>query len=99
MVLLHTAMRFNGLAGVATLLTAVVVASGIVGRYLYTALPRTLQPDATPDTATTHAADSLAARRQALASWHAVHVPLTWALFAAASLHAAAALYFATLQR
>lgn len=40
MVLLHTAWRFNGLAGVVALLTAVVVLSGFVGRYVYTAIPR-----------------------------------------------------------
>ena len=40
MVLLHTAMRFNGLAGLTMLLTVVVVASGLVGRYLYTRVPR-----------------------------------------------------------
>ena len=34
MVLLHTSMRFSGLAGVAMLLTVVVVASGLVGRYI-----------------------------------------------------------------
>jgi hypothetical protein len=42
MVLLHTAWRFNGLAGVMTLLTAVVVLSGFVGRYVYTAIPRSV---------------------------------------------------------
>jgi hypothetical protein len=42
MVLLHTAWRFNGLAGVLSLLTAVVVLSGFVGRYVYTAIPRTV---------------------------------------------------------
>ncbi|NTU84652.1 MAG: hypothetical protein HGA45_35690, partial [Chloroflexales bacterium] len=42
MVLLHTAWQFQGLAGVVTLLTAVVVLSGFVGRYIYTAIPRTL---------------------------------------------------------
>jgi hypothetical protein len=41
MVFLHTAFRFNGLAGIAMLMTAVVVASGVVGRYIYTAIPRT----------------------------------------------------------
>ena len=40
LVLLHTSWKFNGLAGVVTLLTLVVVASGFVGRYLYTAVPR-----------------------------------------------------------
>jgi hypothetical protein len=42
LVLLHGAGKLNGLAGVLTLLTVVLVASGIVGRYLYTAVPRTL---------------------------------------------------------
>ena len=47
MVLLHTAMSFSGLAGLTMLLTLVVVASGVVGRYLYTRVPRTVQgPDA-----------------------------------------------------
>ena len=40
LVLLHTAFRFRGLAGVLTLLMAVVVGSGVAGRYWYTtALP------------------------------------------------------------
>jgi hypothetical protein len=43
MVLLHTSMRFQGLAGVAMLLTGVVVVSGVVGRYIYTSVPRTLE--------------------------------------------------------
>lgn len=41
MVFLHTGWRFAGLAGVTMLLTAVVVASGFIGRYIYTAVPRT----------------------------------------------------------
>jgi hypothetical protein len=41
MVLLHTAWRFQGLAGLVALMTAVVVLSGFVGRYIYTAVPRT----------------------------------------------------------
>lgn len=36
LVLLHTAFRFRGLAGVLSLLTLVVVASGVAGRYWYT---------------------------------------------------------------
>ena len=40
LVLLHTSWKFNGLAGVLMLLTAVTVLSGFVGRYIYTALPR-----------------------------------------------------------
>lgn len=41
MVLLHTSWRFNGLAGVVLLLTIIIVLSGVVGRYIYTAVPRT----------------------------------------------------------
>jgi len=42
LVLLHSAGKFNGLAGVLTLLTLVIVLSGLVGRYVYTAVPRNL---------------------------------------------------------
>ena len=41
MVLLHTSWKFNGLAGITLLLTIIVVASGFIGRYIYTAVPRT----------------------------------------------------------
>lgn len=87
MVLLHTAMKFEGLAGLTMLLTVVVVASGVVGRYLYTAVPRTAGDD------------GVGTKRRVLATWHTVHLPLTWALFAAAFVHVVAALYYATLQR
>jgi hypothetical protein len=42
LVLLHTAWRFQGLAGIVTLLTVIVVSSGFIGRYIYTAVPRTV---------------------------------------------------------
>lgn len=42
LVLLHTSWQFNGLAGALTLLTVIIVFSGLVGRYIYTAVPRTL---------------------------------------------------------
>lgn len=42
MVLMHTGLAFRGLAGVTFVLTAIVAGSGFVGRYLYTALPRSL---------------------------------------------------------
>jgi hypothetical protein len=41
MVLLHTGFRFAGLAGIAFWMTVVVVCSGFVGRYIYTAIPHT----------------------------------------------------------
>jgi hypothetical protein len=41
LVLLHSSWKFNGLAGVVMLLTGVIVVSGFIGRYIYTAVPRT----------------------------------------------------------
>jgi len=42
MVFLHTSFKFQGLAGVTLLLTLTVVLSGFFGRYIYTAVPRTV---------------------------------------------------------
>lgn len=41
LVLLHSSWKFHGLAGVITLMTMLVAASGFVGRYIYTSIPRT----------------------------------------------------------
>jgi hypothetical protein len=41
LVVLHAAWSFNGLAGWLTFMTVTVVASGFIGRYIYTAVPRT----------------------------------------------------------
>lgn len=43
LVLLHSSWKFNGLAGVVTLLMSIVVFSGFVGRYIYTAVPRSAE--------------------------------------------------------
>lgn len=184
LVLLHTAWRFQGLAGLVALMTAIVVLSGFVGRYIYTAVPRTAegielaaadlgaeieaaQADLEqllarrPEVARLYgrrlaemdgvsqdglllvlgrtflewgyrlewarerrrlkgevraqAAEvekllrrrrnlqrqiaSLATARRTLAAWHAVHIPLGMVLFAAAFVHAGAAIYYATLLR
>jgi len=101
MVLLHTAMRFNGLAGLAMLLTVIVVVSGLVGRYIYTRVPRAVEglAAAAGGAGLDERRSRLLKRRKALATWHTFHVPLTWALFAAAFIHVVAALYYATLQR
>jgi hypothetical protein len=41
MVLLHSSWKFHGIAGMVMLLTIIIVASGFVGRYIYTSVPRT----------------------------------------------------------
>jgi hypothetical protein len=191
LVLLHTSWKFNGLAGVTLLFTLVIVISGFIGRYIYTAVPRTadgkeleagelereidfaerelarwlagqppligelaqrqlqIQPQWQAETGTGEAlvlgrpwhrlADrrqwrefrrqalrlnpgargslkqieqllarrrqlerqraSLAAARRLLALWHTVHIPIGMALFTAALIHIAAAIYYATLFR
>ena len=43
MVLLHPAMAFQGLAGALSVLTLIVVMSGLTGRYIYSAIPRTIE--------------------------------------------------------
>lgn len=42
LVLMHTAFEFRGLAGLTFWLTTLVVGSGFLGRYLYTAIPRSV---------------------------------------------------------
>jgi len=41
LVLLHSSWKFSGLAGIVMLLTVIIVISGFIGRYIYTAVPRT----------------------------------------------------------
>ena len=45
LVLIHAQWSFRGLAGMTMVLTLVIVASGIVGRYVYAALPAQPAPD------------------------------------------------------
>lgn len=175
LVFLHAAWKFHGLAGVTLLMTAIVVVSGFFGRYIYTAVPRTvdgvvleraevqqmlkaaeadlariqgeraglaawrepgpvggmlmvlgrflyrwrdalrawirgrrLDPQARAARARVEALIrrvdelqrqlmTLAAARRLMASWHTLHVPLGLAMFSAAILHIAAAMYYATL--
>jgi hypothetical protein len=67
LVLMHTAFEFRGLAGVTAGLTTLVVASGFVGRYLYTAIPRSL---AGVETSATDLAADLRRTEAALAAEH-----------------------------
>ena len=96
MVLLHTSWKFHGLAGATTLLTIIIVMSGIVGRYIYTRIPRTA------DGVEINGAlseQSLRQARQLLALWHTIHIPIGMALFVSAFAHIGAALYYVTFSR
>jgi hypothetical protein len=85
LVLLHGSWALGGLAGWTLLATVVVVVSGFVGRYLYTAVPPS---------------EAGAARvRRWLALWHVVHVPLGMVLFTLAFAHVGAAIYYAATLR
>lgn len=93
MVLLHTAWKFNGLAGVTTLFTVIIVVSGFVGRYIFTRVPRTLDG---LEIEGTLSQEALKQTRRLLALWHTVHIPIGMALFISAFVHVGAALYYAT---
>jgi hypothetical protein len=141
LVVLHSAWSFNGLAGWLTFMTVVVVVSGFIGRYIYTATPRTadgvmieaqvlqMQLDAVRQQVAQPSLEGAATlavaswvpepvpmpglrlrelerqmaalrwARRALATWHAVHIPLGMALFVMAAAHIGAAIYYATLIR
>ena len=97
MVLLHSSWKFNGLAGATMLLTVIIVISGFVGRYIYTLIPRSLDGSEL-QTSEIQTAVIIRARRL-MAIWHSIHIPIGIALFAAAFIHAGAALYYYTLLR
>ena len=93
MVLLHTSWKFNGLAGATTLLTAIIVISGFIGRYIFTRIPRTLDG---LEIEGTLSQEALKRARQMMSLWHTVHIPIGIALFISAFVHLGGALYYAT---
>ncbi len=93
MVLLHTSWKFNGLAGITTLLTVVIVFSGFIGRYIYTRIPRTMDG---LEIQNALSEEALRQARRLMSLWHTVHIPIGMALFVAAFVHMGAALYYAT---
>jgi hypothetical protein len=97
MVLLHTSWKFNGLAGATTLLTVLIVVSGVVGRYIYTRIPRNLDGNEITTPEEQAQAAGLVKIRRLFSTWHAIHIPIGMALFTAAFIHIGGALYYATL--
>lgn len=79
LVLLHSGWLFEGLAGLVTLLILLVVASGIVGRFVFPVVGD---------------APEHALARRLLAAWHLLHVPLATTTIALAFVHLVGALYF-----
>ena len=96
MVLLHTSWKFNGLAGVITLFTIVIVVSGFIGRYIYTRIPRSADGAEIESELSTEA---LKQTRRLMALWHSIHIPLGIVLFVAAFVHIGGAIYYALLLR
>lgn len=99
MVVLHSAWKTGGLAGVTLALTCLIVASGFIGRYFYTRIPRTAEGIEDPGLAGQHQATALANARRLMSLWHTVHVPIGIALFILAFTHMLGAIYYATLLR
>jgi len=96
MVLLHTSWKFNGIAGVTTLLTIIIVVSGFIGRYIFTRIPRTKDG---LEIEGSLSQEALKQARRLLALWHTVHIPIGMALFISAFVHIGGALYYATFLR
>ncbi len=96
MVLLHTSWKFNGLAGVTTLFTVIIVLSGFIGRYIYTRIPRTADG---LEIESGLSAEALRQARRLMALWHTIHIPIGMVLFVAAFVHIGGALYYATFLR
>jgi hypothetical protein len=93
MVLLHTSWKFNGIAGISTLFTLIIVVSGFIGRYIFTRIPRTLEG---LEIEGTLSQEALKQARNLLALWHTVHIPIGMVVFISAFVHIGAALYYAT---
>ena len=93
MVLLHTSWKFNGIAGMTTLFTVIIVVSGFVGRYIFTRIPRTLEG---LEIEATLSQEAIKQARRLLALWHGIHIPIGMVLFISAFVHIGAALYYAT---
>lgn len=96
LVLLHSSWKFNGLAGVTTLFTIVIVVSGFVGRYIYTRIPRTADG---LEIEGGLSADALRQARRLMSVWHTIHIPIGMVLFAAAIVHIGGATYYALMLR
>jgi hypothetical protein len=93
MVLLHTSWKFNGIAGVTTLFTVIIVISGFIGRYIFTRIPRSMDG---LEIESTLSQETLRQARRLMALWHTIHIPIGMALFVSAFVHVGAALYYAT---
>ena len=96
MVLLHTSWKFNGIAGITTLFTVIIVMSGFIGRYIFTRIPRTIDG---LEIEGALSQEALRQARQLMALWHTVHIPIGMVLFISAFVHIGAALYYATFLR
>ena len=93
MVLVHTSWKFNGIAGVTTLFTVIIVVSGFIGRYIFTRIPRTMDG---LEIESTLSQEALKQARRLMALWHTIHIPIGMVLFISAFVHIGAALYYAT---
>ena len=94
MVLLHSSWKFNGIAGITTLFTIIIVVSGFIGRYIFTRIPRTFDG---MEIESGLSQEALKQARRLLALWHTIHIPIGMVLFTSAFIHIGAALYYSTL--
>lgn len=98
-ILLHTSLSFNGLAGISAGLMVVVVISGITGRYIFIKvrkMERVLKKnkDISGSANGTAALISLEKMRSLLGRWRSVHIPLTTIFFVTVILHILSVYYY-----
>ncbi len=97
LVLLHSGGKFNGLAGLLTVLSVLIALSGFVGRFIYTLAPRACEATGLAGADATAQTESLLRTRRLLSCWYWLHIPLGITVFVLAFVHVGAALYYSTL--
>ncbi len=93
--LLHSAFEFRGVAGLSMAMTLLVVMSGFVGRYIYTAIPRLSDGSPAPG----QPPERISWFQKLLRWWYFVHIPPGLTLFLLIALHVVTTIYFGALAR
>ncbi len=98
-ILVHTSLSFEGLAGTSAGLMLVVVMSGITGRYIFNKvrkMERMLKKnkDAGGVANGTVALNGIEKMRSLLGRWRSVHIPLTTLFFITVVLHILSVYYY-----
>jgi cytochrome b561 len=81
MVLYHTTFKFGGIISIGFWSLAVVVISGIIGRYLYIQVSKST-------------AARLETMKKAFRYWHIIHLPFALIMLIIVAIHVGVVIYF-----